>query len=235
MDNKSYLEKLKGEKEYFEFENETVFEYPNIQNLNIENNYLIYGTYRLNLNGIDLYLLDPSLFKLSINEILFAIKNMVINHQDPSFIEKEIKYMEYLQSLTNLDDEKKKYIFKYLDDFYKKQKLNKRFIDNDLQNEINGRIIPISAAYLNEEDQNSNYHRPASIYIRELEVAYSEAQRNSAGHAYKGPVLVRTNDSITPTSFDVDSWQEAGFTNTLIAVGTTIALGIGLAILLFLK
>lgn len=235
MSNKEYLEMLKNEKEFFELENETVFLYPNIQELTINNSYLTYKTYQLNIQGLELHLLDPTIFTFGINEILFILKNMVINLRQPDFIDKEIEYMYYLEGLNELNDENKQYIFKYMDDFYKKQNIVKKYNYDALRNELNERVLPISEAYLNEEEETSNYHKPASNYIRELDNAYNETQKETTKMTYSGPRLVRTNESIRINSFDVDSWNEAGFTNSLIIVGTALALGLSLALFMILR
>lgn len=235
MSNQEYLEKLKNEKEHFELEGETIFAYPNIQELSINNDYLTYKTYQLNINGLELYLLDPILFKFEVNEILFVLKNSVINLRQPDFIDKEIEYLYYLEKLDELNDENKQYIFKYMDDFYKKQNIVKKYNYDELRNEINERILPISAAYLDEEDKTSNYHKPAAYYIRHLDDVYNETQRETTKMSYSGPRLVRTDGSIRTNSYEIDSWSEAGFTNTLILVGTTLAIGIGLAVFMILR
>lgn len=235
MSNQDYLEKLKNEKEHFELENETIFTYPNIQEFTINNNYLTYQTYQLNIEGLELSLLDPRLFSFTTSEILFVLKNMVINLRQPDFIDKEIEYLYYLEKLAELNEENKQYIYKYMEDFYQKQNIVKRYNYDELRDEINERILPISAAYLDEEDKTSNFHKPASVYIRELDNAHVESQRETSKMTYSGPRLVRTNGSIRTNSFDIDSWNEAGFTNTLIVVGTTLAIGIGLAIYMILR
>ncbi len=228
MENNSYLNYLKS----ISNNDNGEVEYPNIQDFFITDNFLIYKNFKLDLNGIKLAMLDPILFTFEINEILFILKNNVINFKDPNFIQKEINYMLYLENLIILTDEQKKYIYDYLNDFYKKNNIRKQYNYSELNNELEARIIPINQAYLKDDEINSEYYKPAANFIRELELAYYNNENATNTIKYSNQ-LVRTNNSLPLGLYDTDSFREAGFAHNIIIIVITILIGFLLALTLF--
>lgn len=228
MTNDNYFNYLKSLKNEFEPNN---LKYPSLETINVSDNILQFEGMRLNLHDFELEYFNHDVFSFAPNEISYIIKTNIINLLDNEFIKKEVKYIEDLENLKEITEEMKQDIFNYINDYYIKKYIKDKYNYLDFDDELNQRIVPISNAYLKEDDPLSHYHNPASEYIRELEGHYYTKKDNSM--SYEGPVLVRTKDSLMPNSYEVIDFKEQGFISSIIILILTICLGVVIGILLY--
>ncbi len=213
--------------------NSFILIYPNIKEFKIENNIIKYQNYEINLGNLELYSLDSSIFSLEISEILFILNKLSKYINDKEGFNKEINYMLFLQSLTELNEEHKNYIIYYLNEFYHLKKITEKFFSNTLINLYKEFIIPISEAYLHENEVDTKYNKPACAFIRLYETNLIEDSFNNSSNN-NGHKLVRKNGNQIQLPSNDEPFglnAAAGFANTMLVISVTTTIGITIAIL----
>lgn len=209
--------------------------FPNLENINFKNNYLIYTENNVSticfLGAIDLASIENSLFSLSPKEFMYILTNISLMVNNPQDLNKKIRYVDILLDFPSLEKEHITYIYNYINDFYLRKNMHNKFAyDGDLF-EIEKMAMPIHKCY---DDKLESFHNPGATYIRNLEEEYhnNALQGNNSNQVEKA--FVRELKSSHRISVEEPQYINiAGFMNASLIISVVSSIGLVLAVILY--
>ena len=205
--------------------------YPSLRNIVCKNNHIVLNDVCFDLKKLDLRILDNSLFSLSENEIMYILKNIIASVNYPTLLNQKVTFAYQILKFNTLDDKSKEYLYKYVDDFYKRRNVSRKYTYDGQSEELNLMIGPINYSYDNS-DVNNVYDKPGATYVRDLELSYSNHALSSEGNKKDGYVRVLSNGK-NIVSNDEPLLDIAGFMNATLIISLTLMSGLLLSVILF--